>query len=193
MALSSGNKAAWADISTLFTNLNTQRKRISSSYTNLTIPNNQNTKMLPNVVDTLKAGISELSLNSFVGNVANVSSITTPKQGEKIYVTPFTQIQSKITDLSNVFICTSHRSANFIFDYVNDFSDFIPNYEDDFSDFTSNRKSNFSAHNRFDYIAHDRFDFSSQRSTAFTSCWGCDSCDVACDSCDFCLDTREDI
>ena len=105
MALSTGNQAAWADISALFTSLNQARQKFGFSQFTPNINNPagaaQGGLAQPAVVQKLNDLIVEMRSNRYVSTNAN-SRITVPNRGTLLRATELVTIRSQIDTINNI-------------------------------------------------------------------------------------------
>ena len=97
MAFSTGSTASWSDVQSLYTRLNTARKKFSIS--TVSVPGNPGT-MTPAQVTALKKAIEAMSSNKYVSDTAK-TGITVPAAGTLIYPDIFKTMSTTITNIQN--------------------------------------------------------------------------------------------
>lgn len=161
MTLSAGNKALWSDITAIYTTLRNAQSKFGITQT--TLPSNPGV-MKPSTISNLKTAIVALSNSNYVSSsfVANTKAISIPAVGTLIKATPFSTMNTDVTNVFNVCAFDSSFNAS-CFGFSSDFcfscSDcdfqsfsFIGSGFGDFSD-NSFGSSNFSSGNS----SHDGF------------------------------------
>ena len=79
MALSTGSQAAWSDIQTLFTNLNTARTKFSFATITPTPAGGAGTSITTtNTIAQLKTNIDAMKSNTFLSSTLSSLSLTIP-------------------------------------------------------------------------------------------------------------------
>lgn len=88
MALSTGSQAAWSDIQTLFTNLNTARTKFSFATITPTPAGGAGTSITTtNTIAQLKTNIDAMKSNTFLSSTLSSFSLTVPAPGTLIQPT----------------------------------------------------------------------------------------------------------
>ena len=106
MALSTGNKVLWSDISSLFTRLNTQRTKFG--YSTVTQSSLQNSLAKPAVISDLKSYIQGMTSNTFAATAASrYSEITVPTTATLLKPQSLNTVSSILTDLENTCVHNS--------------------------------------------------------------------------------------
>lgn len=106
MAFSTGSTVSWADVQTLYNNLNAAKQHIGQS--TVTVPSNPGLTV-PSTVTALKNQIESCRSNGYVGNTA-LTGITVPSSGTLLYPDIFNRMSSTISAIRNTCL---HNGANF--------------------------------------------------------------------------------
>ena len=114
MALSTGNKVAWADIQSIYTQLNNCQSKFG--ITKISAPSNPGV-VKPNVVTNLKSFIFALSSSKYVSTsfVSSVFNLANPVAGDLLKADPFNTMKTSLTNVFNV--CANDSDFT---DYSND-------------------------------------------------------------------------
>lgn len=100
MALSTGSQAAWSDIQTLFTNLNTARTKFSYATITPTPAGGAGTSITTtNTIAQLKTNIDAMKSNTFLSSTLSSFSLTVPASGTLIQPTLLNQISGTINEI----------------------------------------------------------------------------------------------
>lgn len=100
MALSTGSQAAWSDIQTLFTNLNTARTKFSFATITPTPAGGAGTNITTtNTIAQLKTNIDAMKSNTFLSTTLSNFSLTVPAPGTLIQPTLLNQISGTIDQI----------------------------------------------------------------------------------------------
>lgn len=106
--MSTGARVNWSDIETLYSNLN--KVRTKYSFTELSVPNEQNILATPSTISTLKTVIEGMSANTDLGDTTNTDIITVPQQGELLDEDPLIGLAAVIDNMTNA--CAGNFSFN---------------------------------------------------------------------------------
>lgn len=137
MALSTGSQAAWSDIQTLFTNLNTARTKFNFAAITPTPAGGAGTSITTtNTIAQLKTNIDAMKSNTFLSTTLFNFSLTVPAPGTLIQPTLLNQISGTI-DQIQAKDAFSGNSFGFSPD-----SNFNPNYS--FGSDSNNRQFGFT-------------------------------------------------
>lgn len=109
MSISKGSKLSWSDIQSIYTSLNTERKRFG--YSTVTVPSNPG-KATTSAVSNLKTAIEELKNNKYVSSTAN-TGVTIPSAGTLIYPLPFSTMSSTVGKIADVCAFDSFTPCDF--------------------------------------------------------------------------------
>lgn len=109
MSISKGSKLSWSDIQSIYTSLNTERKRFG--YSTVTVPSNPG-KAATSAVSNLKTAIEELKNNKYVSSTAN-TGVTVPSTGTLIYPLPFSTMSSTVGKIADVCAFDSFTPCDF--------------------------------------------------------------------------------
>lgn len=148
MAFSTGYAAAWSDVQSLYTRLNTARQKFSMS--TVSVPGNPGT-MSPTQVTALKNAVEAMSSNQYVSSTAN-TGITVPAVGTLIYPDIFNSMSNTITNIQNKCV---HNAAFYTSNHG-------------FGSFSNHGFSSFGNHG-FDSNGNFTFHSSSGTANSFTS------------------------
>ena len=108
MSVSSGSSAAWANVTALYTALNTARSKWSFSA--VTIPSNPGAIDNANI-STLESYINAMQSNSKLKSVA--VSNNTPTEGTLIYPSTLNNIETVISNIQNTNNHNNNNSYNY--------------------------------------------------------------------------------
>ena len=98
MSLTSNNLLAWSDIETIFSNLNTARKKFG--FTTVSTPSNKNTLAKSEVASSVERYIEDMQNNQYVRTVAVVNDAV-PRVSELINPLIFTRMSTVISNVNN--------------------------------------------------------------------------------------------
>lgn len=141
MALSKGSPANWSDIQTLFTNLNTGRKKFNYSTISPSPAGGAGTTITTtNTISQLKTAIDGMKNNSYLSSTLSSFSVSIPARGTLITPTTLNTITSTISQINNTNAFDSFRSS---FDgFSCSFDGFTCSF-DSFSSNSNNRQFGF--------------------------------------------------
>lgn len=109
------SKILWDDLKTLYTELNTQRKKFEMD--TVSIPSNQNQQTKTSDISTLKDAIQSMSSHTQIGDNASTTSVIVPDQYSQMRQTPITQMRTVINRISqlafNAGNFSGHHGSNF--------------------------------------------------------------------------------
>ena len=98
MALSENNLMSWSDIETLFSNLNTARKKFS--FSTVSTPSNRGVTARTDVATSIERYIEDMSSSKYLTGVAVVND-TMPRVNELISPLVFTRMSTVISNINN--------------------------------------------------------------------------------------------
>ena len=156
MAISENNKVLWSDIESLFTNLNTARKKFSMS--TVTVPSNQNTTAKAETVNDLKDLIEAMSSSPYIGSAAS-TGVVDLTAGQLIEPEPLNILSNKITEIQNICAFNSSFFTSFNSSFN---SSFFASFNSSFnsSNFASFNSSFNASHNNFGFTFNSSFNSS---------------------------------
>lgn len=169
MALSSGNKALWSDLSDLFSRISTQRQKFGLSAITPSNYGSAETKAYPAVVQNMKSLISDLTANTYASSVAShFTEITVPTTATLLYPTPLNKVNEIVTNLENTCVFNTAFFTSFFTSF------FVSSFNASFNSFNSFNSSfnNFNSFDSFDSFSSGCFIFNGNffYSTAGFSC-----------------------
>lgn len=110
MAISSNSKINWSDIQTIFTNLNTARKKFFPSQSDFqAAPGGQSTQAMAQLAQNLNKYIESFSSSGYVGSRANISE-NPPSAGDLISPIIFNRFTTTIRSINDT--CAHDASYN---------------------------------------------------------------------------------
>lgn len=98
MALTTGSKVDWADISSMYNKLNTIRTKFS--FNTVVVPNSKGEQVKTTDVSDLKTIMDGMKSNSYLAPIST-ESIVVPEKGSLLDISPFTNIQSILGIMEN--------------------------------------------------------------------------------------------
>lgn len=101
------SKILWDELKTLYTELNTQRKKFQMS--TVTVPSKENEQTKVTDISDLKDAIQAMTAHAQIGNEASTTSVIVPDQYSQMRQTPITQMRTVINRISNL----SFNGSNF--------------------------------------------------------------------------------
>lgn len=112
MALTTGSKVDWADISSMYNKLNTIRTKFS--FNTVVVPNSKGEQVKTTDVSDLKTIMDGMKSNSYLAPIST-EGIVVPEKGSLLNTSPFTNIQTVLGLMENTCAhatCTSNYSGN---------------------------------------------------------------------------------
>lgn len=101
------SKILWNELKTLYTELNTQRKKFQMS--TVAVPSKENEQTKVTDISDLKDAIQAMTAHAQIGNEASTTSVIVPDQYSQMRQTPITQMRTVINRISNL----SFNGSNF--------------------------------------------------------------------------------